>query len=261
MEGPKALVSPPAETPLVSVHMLTYNHEPYIRQAIESVLMQRAPFPFELVIGDDRSTDGTREIIAGYCERYPAIFRVLLHEKNLGLHDNFMECLGACRGRYVAILEGDDFWVTEDKLAKQVAVLESHPECAIAFGRARVFYEDGSREAWEYPMTEQITFTLDDLLRQNMIPNCTAMYRLGLLLETPGWLRDVPFMDWALHILLARYGTLHLLPETLAGYRVHAGGLYSRLSENEVSRKYAEFYRLLTANGIPAPTEPASDGG
>lgn len=113
--------------PLVSVKMITYNHAPYIAKAIEGVLMQETDFPFELVIGEDCSTDGTREIVFDYQKRFPDIIRVVTSEANVGMHANGRRVEAACRGRYIAFCEGDDYWIHPKKLARQVSLLESEP--------------------------------------------------------------------------------------------------------------------------------------
>ncbi len=118
-------------TPLVSVKMITYNHEPYIRQAIEGVLSQKTNFPFELVIGEDCSTDGTREIVFDYAKRYPDIIHVITSEFNVGMKANGKRTFDACKGKYIAYCEGDDYWNRDDKLQKQVNYMESHPECGL----------------------------------------------------------------------------------------------------------------------------------
>ncbi len=131
--------------PLVSVKMITYNHAPFIAQAIEAVLQQKTNFPFELVIGEDCSTDGTRKIVFEYQEKYPDIIRVLTSEKNVGMKKNSYRTIKACRGKYIAFCEGDDYWHREDKLQKQVAYLESHPECGLVFADCDV-YDIGSKK-------------------------------------------------------------------------------------------------------------------
>src|SRR5450759_4098791 len=98
------------QEPLVSVCMITYNHEPYIRKAIDCVLAQRTNFPFELVLGEDYSTAGTRKIVFDYAKRYPDIIRVITSEQNVGMHKNGSRTGQACRGRYIAYCEGDDYW-------------------------------------------------------------------------------------------------------------------------------------------------------
>lgn len=118
-------------TPLISVKMITYNHARYISQAIECVLAQKTVFPFELVIGEDCSTDGTREIVFDYARRYPELIRVITTDQNVGMQKNSNRTSDACQGKYIAYCEGDDYWHHPEKLQKQVAYLESHPECGL----------------------------------------------------------------------------------------------------------------------------------
>jgi len=117
--------------PLVSVSMITYNQQPYIGEAIECVLRQETEDPFELVIGEDCSMDGTREIVEDYRQRHPDLIRVIRSERNVGLRENDARTLAACRGQYIAFCEGDDFWHRRDKLRLQVEYLEAHPECGM----------------------------------------------------------------------------------------------------------------------------------
>lgn len=116
------------ERPIVSVGLLTYNHEKFIAQAIESVLNQKVNFKYELVIAEDASTDKTREIVIEYQKKYPDIIRLILQEKNVGMKENSNILRRACRGKYRANLEGDDYWYTTDKLQRQVDFLEQNPD-------------------------------------------------------------------------------------------------------------------------------------
>jgi glycosyltransferase involved in cell wall biosynthesis len=111
--------------------MITYNHAPYIAQAIECVLAQKTNFPFELVIGEDCSTDGTREIVFDYAKRYPDIIRVITSDNNVGMKANSYRTTQACQGKYIAWCEGDDYWHHPKKLQKQVDILEAHPEYSL----------------------------------------------------------------------------------------------------------------------------------
>lgn len=234
--------------PYVSVLMITFNHEKYIAEAIESVLRQRAPFPYELVIGEDCSTDGTRATVERYRRENPQALRTSFRQHNLGFRRNFVETLRACRGRYVAVLEGDDYWLSPTKLARQVAILDAHPEYAICSSRAKVIYENGTQEPVEYPLTVKTEFTIEDLLRENMVPTCTAVFRRGLLLEIPAWMEELAFLDWPLFILLARAGDIFIVPEALAAYRIHPGGVWSRMSPREVAQGRRMFYDKVAEN-------------
>jgi glycosyltransferase involved in cell wall biosynthesis len=117
--------------PLVSVNMITYNHAPYIAQAIEGVMMQATNFPFELVIGEDCSTDNTLEIASRYRKKFPERIRLISSDKNVGARANNRRNLEACRGKYIAYCDGDDYWHRKDKLQLQVDYIEQHPECGL----------------------------------------------------------------------------------------------------------------------------------
>jgi glycosyltransferase involved in cell wall biosynthesis len=127
---------PTSSPPLVSVVMITYNHHSCIRQAIEGVVGQKTAFPFELVIGEDCSTDGTREIVLECQRQYPHLVRVVTSERNVGARKNSRRTVVACYGKYVAFCEGDDYWHAPDKLAKQVGFLEAHPDYGMVHSHA-----------------------------------------------------------------------------------------------------------------------------
>lgn len=137
VDTPSREISDPAvlaKAPLVSVWMTTYNHEPYIARAIEGVLMQETTFPIELVIGEDCSTDRTREIVMEYQKRRPDITRVITSEQNVGLYENDRRVNKALRGKYVAFCEGDDYWIHSRKLTMQVEIMEANPEVGLVHG-------------------------------------------------------------------------------------------------------------------------------
>jgi glycosyltransferase involved in cell wall biosynthesis len=138
------------ENPLVSVKMMTYNHAPYIAQAIEGVLQQETDFSFELVIGEDCSTDGTREIVFDYQKKNPEVIRVITSDKNVGAHKNSLRTEKACRGKYLAFCEGDDYWHNPKKLQMQIEYLEQHPECGLVFSDFDCFYEAYNRKINNY---------------------------------------------------------------------------------------------------------------
>ena len=220
----------------VSVVTITYNHEKYIAQAIESILMQKTNFDYEYMIGEDCSTDGTREIVINYKNKYPDKIRLFLPEKNIGGILNFVQTLKPSQGEYIALLDGDDYWTSPHKLQKQADFLDSHPECAICCHDAELIYEDRSRKPWvsSSPNQKKI-YTLDDLLTGgNPLITCTIMYRKGLFGEFPDWFYKIPFGDWALHILNAQHGDIGFITESMAVHIIHDGGVYSSLDQIEV---------------------------
>ncbi len=211
----------------VSVAMVTYNHEKFIAKALDSVLMQRTNFDYEIVIGEDCSADKTRDILIDYQEKYPDKFRVLLHEKNLGMHENGARVLAACKGEYIAMLDGDDYWTSPEKLQKQVDFLDNHPDCAVCYHDALIVHEDGSREPMHYRSTQKAFSTVEDLFLDNFIPTCAVIFRRGLFGRLPDWVSTLKMGDWLIHILNALHGRIGYLDETMAVYVVHPGGIWS----------------------------------
>lgn len=134
-----------AKIPLVSVKMITYNHAPHITKAIEGVLQQETSFQIELIIGEDCSTDGTREIVLNFQRKYPDVIRVITSEKNVGGRKNSERIDKICRGKYIAFCEGDDYWHDPNKLKKQVDYLESHPECGLVYSSYDVYHCDQNK--------------------------------------------------------------------------------------------------------------------
>lgn len=213
----------------VSILIITYNHEKYIAQAIESVLMQEVNFDYELVIGEDCSTDRTREIVVDYQKKYPNKIRLLLNEKNLGMNRNFAQTYNACRGQYIAVLEGDDFWTSPCKLQRMVDFLDSQPDFAICFHNMQVIYEDNIKESHHLSSTNQEeVITIEDLVKSIPIHTVSCcLFRNKLFGEFPEWYFELPVYDNALHILNAEHGKIMYLNEVMGVYRIHRGGVWS----------------------------------
>jgi glycosyltransferase involved in cell wall biosynthesis len=229
----------------VSVAMVTYNHERFISQAIESALMQQVNFDYEIVIGEDCSTDHTRDIVIDYQQRYPDKIRLLLPEKNLGAKKNGIQVHKACQGEYIALLDGDDYWTFPHKLQKQVDFLDTHPECAICFHSVKVIYDDCSQEPFiRRPPRQKEIYALKDLLVDNFIPACSTMFRNGLFGEFPDWFHVLPIGDWLLHILNAQHGDIGYINEVMGARRVHSGGVWSRTGIR-MSQEALEFYKVM----------------
>lgn len=239
----------------VSILMITYNHEKFIAQAIESVLAQEVDFEYELVIGEDCSPDRTREIVIDYHQKYPTKIRPLLHKKNLGGRgmNNFVTTFHACQGQYIAILEGDDYWTNPQKLQKQVNFLDSHPDVAICFHNVRTFYQDGSQEPHNLrPANQKEISTLEDLFVANFIPSCSVVFRRGLVNDFPDWFYTLEMGDWPLHILNAEHGktwaeggNIGYINEVMATYRIHRGGVWSSESKQRRLHAYLEMFEQL----------------
>jgi glycosyltransferase involved in cell wall biosynthesis len=213
-----------------SVCLITYNHEPFIAGAIESVLAQKTEFDWELVVGDDCSTDRTGEIARSFATRYPDRVRVLPSERNLGLVGNFLRTFRACRGEYVALLDGDDYWTSPFKLRRQAEFLDARPECSICFHDVAVLLPDGSVCAQNYTSPDQKEISsVEDLFETNFIATCSAMLRRETVSDLPAWYPNCRWEDWPLYILYAERGKIGYLNDVLAVYRNHGRGLWSGL--------------------------------
>ncbi len=244
--------------PLLSVCLLTYNQQQYIRQAVESALAQETDFPFEIVIGDDHSDDGTGDILRDLQRSHPEKIRLLQATENLGRHTgngrlNMIRTLRACRGEFVAMLEGDDFWTAPQKLQRQVDALKAHREWAICFHSTHFFWDDGSQTPFDFPLEfDRPVSTVEHLIDSNFMQTCSVVFRNRLFGQFPEWFLEVGLGDWPLHILNSLHGDIGFLPETLAAYRVHSRGFWTSKSTEECDAIIRNF-RLLLHRNLPRP--------
>ncbi len=213
----------------LSVFLLAYNHERFIEQALRSVLMQRTSFDFELIIGEDASTDGTAAIVRRFQQQHPDKIRATIRAQNVGMHRNFIESYQACTGEYVAFLDGDDYWTSPDKLQKQVDFLEAHPSYSMCFHNVyrRREEQDEMAGLGLDPLETRQTWELEDLIEEPTIPSCSIVTRNRLIDRFPDWLPEVAVVDWIFNLLNARYGSAGFLPEPMGVYRLHASGTWS----------------------------------
>jgi len=238
----------------VSVCIMTYNHAKYITQAIESVLAQQTTFDFEIIIGEDQSTDGTRDIVLSYKDMYPTIIKVFLHDYpanyiRVNGRNNLVNNLINASGDYIAWLDGDDYWTDPQKLHKQINFLDANPFFSTVFHWAD-WLENGMIQAKVYgPPLVKDRYTVDDLLEHsNFIPSCSAMFRRSLITRFPEWYFQCPFGDLPLHIMNALQGEIGFIDSSMAVYRLHKGGLYTNRSEinKQLNNLYA--FELIAAN-------------
>ena len=230
----------------VSISMVTYNHEKFIAQAIDSILMQEVDFEYEIVIGEDCSTDNTRQIVLDYQKRYPDKIRLLLPEVNLGAHTNAINTYKACKGQYIALLEGDDYWLSSDKLRKQVEFLDRNSEFTICFTNSLIFREDNPQQSTLFLSNQAEVSTIENLLVCNFISTPSVMYRNGIVRDFPAWYTEQGMGDWTLYILLAEHGKVGYIDEVMSAYRIHLGGVWSTKSRNY---QLSETIRMLKSVG------------
>lgn len=239
----------------LTVHCITYNHEKFIAQALDGFVSQKTDFPFQVIVSDDHSTDSTSDIIREYALRFPEIIKPVLLEKNVGIWENFVQTSDRIHTQYVAMCEGDDYWIDERKLQKQVDFLDSHPECSICFHPVRMEYDD-SRPSSVFPeVAHRFSLgpsTLDDLLGENFMQTNSVVYRWRF--QNGGCLREllpknIMPLDYYLHLLHAELGGVGFIENTMGVYRVHSGGVWYQSDLNKFYLKngiqHLNFYSEL----------------
>lgn len=210
----------------VSICMITYNHEKFIAQAIESIIFQKTDYIFELVIGDDYSTDKTREICKLYKRKYPDLIHLILNEKNLGIGKNFYQTLSACKGKYIAICEGDDFWHNKDKLQLQLKFMEENPDYIFSTTDFRVVINEDYGNI-TCPRNDFLSGSYDfkEMLKGNLTATNTIIFRN--LKPFPADFIYCNVADWPLKLYLLQYGDAFHITEFYSTYRVHNGGIWN----------------------------------
>ncbi len=242
-------------TPRVSVLITTYDHEAFIGQAIESVLEQRG-VEFELIVGDDCSADGTRAVIDDHARRHPDVVIPYYPAANMGGAGKrlYAELVRRSRGRYLAGMDGDDWWTSPDKLRSQVDHLDRHPECSMVFHNAVRRSADPHVPDQLYNPPDQPTrLGYGDLFDVNPVASCTPMFRREVLDPLPQWYFGLPWGDLPLYLMAAEVGEIHYLPEVMGVYRLHPAGMFSGLTAQQQDALDVDFFRGLA--GVVPPEQ------
>jgi glycosyltransferase involved in cell wall biosynthesis len=249
-------------TPIeVTVLIMTYNHARYITTAIDSVLMQNTSFPVEILISEDASTDCTRELVERYAAESPERIRTVFSDRNVRSNEVVARGLRQARGRYVALLDGDDCWISNRKLQCQVEFLDSHPEVSACFHNAKIAVGDVITSKVWTRADQKPRVTLADIWQGNPFATCAGMMRSDCVRDVPAWYADFfPITDWPLYVLCAQRGELAFVNEVTGLYRLHAGGLYSALPTKAKLDAVESFYQRMIA-ALGAPDSRAVKGG
>ncbi len=218
----------------ISVIVTSYNHEEYIRECIDSILMQKS-VEIELIVGDDCSDDNTRIILENYHDLFPEIIKLLPLTENMGVTKNIKRCLETVTGEYVAICEGDDYWTDPYKLQKQVNFLEERPDCVMCFTSILLSYTNEEKKNYVHPKNlTKDTITTRELITNNFIGNFSCcMYRTEVVKNLPDTLYDIFTVDWMFNIVCSEYGNIGFLSENMSVYRIHNEGLWSSKNSKE----------------------------
>lgn len=234
--------------PLVSVLMLAWEHGPYIRQAIESVLAQQSPYRFELLIGEDASNDDTLVVCEQYQARFPNVVKVLAASENIGMHRNFARLWERAAGEYIAFCEGDDYWCDGAKIARQVDFLRSNTDCTLCGTFTDKVSEDTAGQ-WVSagairPTNIKEKYSFEELIASYHFHFSSVMLRKDAV-HFPTWFSSVYCVDRPLYLLAAANGLAGLLPEVMSVYRLHGGGNWSSISmESKAQRSTNLFLKM-----------------
>ena len=243
-----------SKAPLVSVNIVTFNQESFIAQAIEGVLVQQTDFPFEIVIGEDCSSDSTRNIVFDYQEKHPDIIKVITSDRNVGAVDNWCRVNKSCRGKYVAICEGDDYWTDSRKLQEQVDFLEANVDCSAVFHAAEFSFEDNPQKNFIKRPGKKIPN--QRYLTKDVILNIARNYTTSSLLcrsahvkDLPEFFSRAPVGDVPLMLILAVEGDIGYIDEPMCVYRVATGNSWTRSRRNDLEKRrkhYSDTLRMYS---------------
>lgn len=220
----------------VSVAMIAYNVGKYIETAIESVLEQECNFRVQIVIGEDCSTDNTRELVLKYQEEYPSIIKVLLPEKNQGLTPNSVATQNACDGEYIALLDGDDYWTNPEKLQHQIDFLDQNPEYSGSAHQAQIVFDDIDGEDRKFGSDTDTTLYLKDTISHRKFHTSSLIYRRAIWVETGGIPSTILSNERAIYPMVAIFGKINYLGKPMCIYRRSSIGISARITMTELEK-------------------------
>lgn len=230
----------------VTVWMSAYNHEKYIGRCLDSVLSQKTDFDFDIVIGEDCSTDSTRQIVLSYKEKYPEKFKLFLPGKNIGMMEMDMATIAMCTGEYLALLNGDDCWTDEHKLQVQANFLDARTDTVMCFHKATVVNESNGTEFETVYLENSDVLPAESLLRgYNPIMTPTVMMRN--ILPLPDWYADMPYGDMLTYLMLTQKGKIRYIDRNMSIYRIHEKGQWQGDSAYNNLLKDLKFYSKMNS--------------
>ena len=244
--------------PLVSVLLITYNQQDYIAQAIESVLMQKVNFPYEIIIGEDLGPDNTRAICENYADRLDngdlklenVSIRVLSRTTNLGVAGNWCDCAQHAQGKYMMMLDGDDYWTDPNKMQMQVDFMEAHPECVICHTNTDILHMNtgtikpcNKRDVPEGMILHDVMGGREQMTSSTMCLRAEAVKQhipFDMYVK-----EDFPCEDWPTIAILSAYGEIRYLPQVTTVYRVGQASVTNEVSYDKI-RKYWQRSKHMT---------------
>ena len=218
------------KSPLVSICCVTYNHEKYIAEAIESFLMQETNFPFEILIADDCSPDETADIIRTYANKFPNIIKANLRIKNIGGKANFNSNLKRAKSKYIALCEGDDYWTDKEKLQFQISKMKEHNDCQISFHPAKILRNRiVSDEVTARHLENDTVFDVKEIIKGDggFCPTASIIFKKEVLENPPYFFKDAPVGDYFLQVLGSIDAGALYIDRTMSIYRIHPKSVWT----------------------------------
>lgn len=241
------------EPVVVSVCCITYNHAKYIRQCLDGIIAQKTSFKYEIIINDDCSTDGTTEIVKRYADEYPELIRPIFHEENQWskgtkrILATFV--FPKARGKYIALCEGDDYWIDPLKLQKQVDFLNNHQDVSMVFHSAKVVQDDGTIKAPKFGKVENRLYTEKDFVAAWTIPTASMVFRNTVLSYKIKEPEKILNGDIFLVEQCAHTGKVFGISDEMSVYRVHDGGVtYDKRLKFSRMMSLSDHYECLALN-------------
>lgn len=245
------------ELPLVSILCPTYNHESYLSRTLEGFILQKTNFNFEIIVHDDASTDGTVQIIKKYESKCPHLFTNIYQRQNQfskSIEKVSQIMFAAARGKYIALCEGDDYWIDPLKLQKQIEFLEQNPDYT---GCSSNVYEDVNGVQNLVNSGKNI-ISFDDVACGNGLYTCSLVFRN--IIKIPSWMSECRMGDWIISLQLTQRGLIYIFPEPMAVYRLHNTGIWNAKGKEQNLKDIVAAYNIFLRE-FDAQYKPALKAG
>lgn len=234
---------------LACVIITSYNHEKYIKEAIESVLLQKTNFSFKVYVADDYSTDKTRDILASYIKKYPNKIKPMYTKKNIGMVKNMENVFNKTQSKYIFILEGDDYWCSPFKMQKQVDLLEENSEYSLIVNRIVVkdkinsknYFNGNIEDPWSVKNPPIYYLSTQSLIQTQIATNFSSFcFRRESLSQFDKNIFKEKLWDWLFSLLMSTVGIVVYLSEPLSVYRINPSGQWNKKNEKEKKDSFLE---------------------
>lgn len=244
----------------VSISVVTYNHKDYIAQCLDGILMQQTNFPFEIILGEDQSSDGTRKICIEYANKYPSKIKLFLRSRKDVIYINgnptgrfnMLQNLKETKGKYIAFCEGDDFWTDPLKLQKQVDFLETNPIYGICFHKVSQMNRFNNNNIFIPNIENNTIFTLNDYILNNKTATCSIMFNKKFINSLPSWFKKAPFGDLAIILLVMINSNQkgYVFNDSMGVYRIHDKSIHGKFQKNnngliKAYKQHIQFFKMV----------------